>query len=377
MYKIPFNRPSLAGREWEYMADAIHRRHISGDGFYSRACEERLKSRLQSQSVLLTSSCTHALEMCALLLNLQPGDEVIVPSFTFVSTASAFALRGAKLVFCDVREDTLNLDERLLSALLSPRTKAVVVVHYSGVACAMEELTSLAEAHAFTLIEDNAHGLFGTYKGKFLGTWGALATQSFHETKNISCGEGGALIINHPSLVERAEIIRDKGTNRKKFFRGQVDKYSWVDLGSSYVISDLLAAYLLAQIDSYDVIQARRHLLWNRYAQQLASWASSNGVRLPVIPMDCGHTSHSFYLICPSLHFRSSLIEHLGRHGILAVFHYQPLHNSVMGIKWGAHTAACPVSERLGDTLLRLPLYNCMTDQEQEEVLQAVTSFHP
>lgn len=375
MFKIPFNRPSLAGREWEYMADAIHRRQISGDGYFSKACEKFLQAKLDAESVLMTSSCTHALEMCALLLDLSSEDEVIIPSYTFVSTACAFALRGAKPVFCDVREDTLNIDEKKLSDCISPRTRAIVVVHYSGVACAMESILDIAARNKLLVIEDNAHGLLGSYRGRLLGSWGSLATQSFHETKNISCGEGGALIINDAVLVERAEIIRDKGTNRKRFFRGQVDKYSWMSLGSSYVMSDLLAAYLLAQLEQYDVIHQKRARLWTRYATSLQEWAEANRVRLPSIPEDCQHTYHSYYLICPDLHFRSELIRHLGSRGILAVFHYQALNASPMGRKLGGVPGTCPVAERLSDTLVRLPLFNSMTDDEQSEVIEAVETF--
>lgn len=376
-YSIPFNRPSLAGREWELLADALRRRHISGDGHYSKACQALLQRQLGAAGVLVTTSCTHALEMAGLLLDLQPGDEVIVPSFTFVTSASAFALRGARPVFCDVRPDTLNLDERQLEALVTPRTKAIVVVHYAGVGCAMDEILAIAARHGVPVVEDNAHGLFGRYKGRPLGSLGCLATQSFHETKNISCGEGGALVLNDASLVERAEIIREKGTNRSRFFRGQVDKYSWVGLGSSYVISDLLAAYLLAQLEAAEAIQQSRRTIWQRYAAELSDWAARHGVRLPVVPAECEQSWHMFYLLLPGLAARQALIGHLREAGILGVFHYQPLNCSEMGQQYGGRPGACPVAERAGDTLLRLPLFNDMTAEEQGRVIERVLAFLP
>src|SRR5689334_25310164 len=261
-YLIPFNRSSLAGRELEHISRTMNIGQIAGDQTYSKQCQALLQDVLGVRKALVTTSCTHALEMCALLLDIQPGDEVIVPSFTFVSTANAFALRGARLVFADIRPDTLNLDEERLEELISPRTRLIVAVHYAGVGCEMDRISSIAERHGIAVVEDNAHGLFGKYRGKWLGSFGRLATQSFHETKNITCGEGGALLINDPALIERAEIIREKGTDRSRFFRGQVDKYSWVDFGSSYVISDVLAAFLYGQLEVYHEIQAKRRVVW-------------------------------------------------------------------------------------------------------------------
>lgn len=374
---IPFNKPYLTGREHEYMAEAVGNGHISGDGPFTRRCHALLEERLSVPRALLTTSCTHALEMAAILLNIAPGDEVIVPSFTFVSTVNAFVLRGARPVFCDSRTDTLNLDERLLPGLITPRTRAIVPVHYAGVGCAMDAIISLAADHGIAVVEDNAHGLFGRYRGKLLGTFGALATQSFHETKNLHCGEGGALLINDPALIERAEIIREKGTDRSRFFRGQVDKYSWVDIGSSYLPSDLLAAFLLAQLESATAIQQKRQQLWQRYRQELAPWAANNGIALPEVPEECEQAYHMFHLRLPSLAARQELIAHLQRHGILAVFHYLPLHLSAMGLRLGGNTGDCPVAEAVSDRLLRLPFYNSLTDDEQQRVIEAVTTFTP
>lgn len=357
------------------MADAVRDGHISGDGPFTKRCHALLEDKLCVHRALLTTSCTHALEMAALLLDIKPGDEVIVPAFTFVSTVNAFALRGAKPVFCDIRPDTLNMNERVLPTLVTPRTKALVPVHYAGVGCEMDEIMGLAEEKSICVVEDNAHGLFGRYKGRLLGTFGKFATQSFHETKNLHCGEGGAILINDPAYVERAEIIREKGTNRSRFFRGQVDKYSWVDIGSSYLPSDLLAAFLLAQLESFDTIQANRRNLWNRYHEALAVWGTKNGVALPTVPEHCTQAYHMFYLIMPSLEARTALIAHLKERGILSVFHYTPLHLSIMGQKFGAQKGDCPVTESVSDRLLRLPFYNDLTASEQNSVIEAVLSI--
>jgi len=372
---IPFNKPYMAGRELAYIADAVSSGQISGDGPYTKRCHAYLEEALGVPKALLTTNCTHALEMAALLLDAKPGDEVIVPSFTFVSTVNAFVLRGAKPVFIDVRPDTLNLDEAQLERLITPRTKAVLPVHYAGVGCAMDVIGDIAARHGLMIIEDNAHGLFGRYQGQYLGTFGALATQSFHETKNFTCGEGGALIINDPSLIERAEIIREKGTNRSRFFRGMVDKYTWVDVGSSYLPSDVLAAWLWAQFEAKDDIQARRQRLWTRYHAELAAWAELHGVRQPVVPADCEQAYHMYYLLLPSLEARTALIAHLKANGILAVFHYLPLHLSAMGLKYGGQPGDCPVTEDLSDRLLRLPFYNGMTEDEQTRVIETLYAF--
>jgi len=374
-YRIPFNKPGLVGHELTYIADAIHRGHSAGDGCYTARCHDMLQREMGCHRALLTTSCTHALEMCALLLDIQPGDEVIVPSFTFVSTANAFVLRGAKPVFIDVRADTLNLDETLLEQCITPRTKAIVPVHYAGVGCEMEVINSVAGRHGLKVVEDNAHGLFARYKGKYLGTFGQLATQSFHETKNVICGEGGALIINDPMYVERAEIIREKGTNRSRFYRGEVDKYTWVDLGSSFLPSDLLAAFLLAQLEKYKEIRATRQRIWQTYAEGLSEWARSSGVSLPHIPPYVEQSYHMFYLMMPSLETRARLIEHLKARSILAVFHYVPLHLSEMGLRFGAHPGDCPITESASDRLLRLPFYNDLSSDEQAEVIEAMRAF--
>jgi dTDP-4-amino-4,6-dideoxygalactose transaminase len=372
---IPFNRAGLAGNEFDYMQQAIDGMHISGDGSFTKKCQGLLQEALGVPKVLLTTSCTHALEMAALLLDISPGDEVIVPSFTFVSTANAFVLRGARPVFIDIRPDTLNLDESKLEAQITPRTTAIVVVHYAGVGCEMDDICAIASRHHVPIVEDNAHGLFGQYKGRYLGTFGSLSTQSFHETKNFTCGEGGALLINDRSYIERAEIIREKGTNRSRFFRGQVDKYTWVDLGSSYLPSDILAAFLYAQFEAREQIQARRQQIWETYADQLGDWAADNGVRLPIVPARCRHPFHIFYLLLPSLEQRQAFISHMQDRDILSVFHYQPLHLSEMGRRLGGKPGDCPVTEEVSDRLVRLPLYAGLTLDDQRRVLDAIREF--
>lgn len=342
---------------------------------FSRRCETLIEESLGGGRALVTTSCTHALEMAALLLDLKPGDEVILPSFTFVSTANAFALRGARPVFADIRPDTLNLDESRLEELVTPRTRAVVPVHYAGVACEMDPILALAERRGFAVVEDNAHGLFGRYRGRWLGTLGALATLSFHETKNITCGEGGALLVNDPGLLGRAEIIRQKGTNRARFFRGEVDKYSWVDVGSSYVMSDVLAAFLYGQLEVWSEIQGRRRVLWERYREALSSWADRAGARLPVVPPHCEQAWHMFYMLLPSESARGALIAHLKERNILAVFHYQPLHTSEEGIRQGGRAGACPVTEDVSERILRLPFFTSMSEAEQARVIDAVLAF--
>jgi dTDP-4-amino-4,6-dideoxygalactose transaminase len=373
--RIPFNRSSLAGREQEYIAQAMAIGQIAGDQTFTKKCHAFLEQRLGVKKALVTTSCTHALEMAAILLEIKSGDEVIVPSYTFVSTVNAFVLRGAKPVFIDIRPDTLNLDESKLPNLITPKTKAIVPVHYAGVACEMDALTSIARRHNIAIVEDNAHGLFGKYKGRMLGTFGGLATQSFHETKNITCGEGGALLINDDRYIERAEIIREKGTNRSRFFRGQVDKYSWVDVGSSYLMSDVLAAFLYGQLECADKIQAKRRRVWETYDRQLASWAHEQGVRTPIIPAHCEHTYHMYYLLLPSLEARQALIKHLRQRGILSVFHYLPLHLSDMGRKFGGQVGDCPITESLSDRLLRLPFYNDLSESDLSAVIDAVREF--
>lgn len=373
--KIPFNKPGFAGGEFEALAQAMRRGHISGNGHFTQECQSWLEKRLGVGKALLTTSCTHALEMAALLLDLGPDDEVIVPSFTFVSTVNAFVLRGAKPVFIDVRPDTLNFDETRLERLITRRTKAIFVVHYAGVACEMDAIMKIARKRGIPVVEDNAHGLFGKYKGKPLGTFGAMSALSFHETKNIICGEGGALLINDPRYIDRAEILREKGTNRSLFFRGLVDKYSWVDMGSSYVPSDLLAAFLHAQLRGSRRIQSLRRGVWERYRSGLGAWARSNGVGLPTVPERCEQSYHMFYLMLPTLGRRQSLMAHLKSRGILSVFHYLPLNLSVMGRKLGGQPGDCPVTEDISDRILRLPFYKDLTRGEQNRVVRAILDW--
>jgi dTDP-4-amino-4,6-dideoxygalactose transaminase len=374
-YDIPFNRPSLVGNEMKYIDQAIESGHISGDGKFTHKCNSLLEKLLGVEKVLLTTSCTHALEMSALLLDIQSGDEVIIPSFTFVSTVNAFVLRGAIPVFADIRPDTLNIDETQLEGLISPRTKAIIPVHYAGVGCEMDVIMNIANHYNLAVVEDNAHGLFGKYKGKYLGSYGSFATQSFHETKNISCGEGGALLINHPKYIERAEIIREKGTNRSRFFRGQVDKYTWVDVGSSYLPSDILASVLYAQLESHQEIQGKRRKIWEYYYENLNEWAMKHGVQLPFIPDHCDQPYHMFYLLMNSLEQRQGLIEHLKENRILGVFHYLPLHLSEMGHKFRYQQGDYPVTEDVSDRLLRLPFYYSLEGNDLDRVIAAVKTF--
>jgi dTDP-4-amino-4,6-dideoxygalactose transaminase len=373
-YRIPFNKPCLTGDEEALVRAAMRSDRWSGDGPYTKQCHELLSGTLGVGKVLLTTSCTHALEMSALLLDIKPGDEVIMPSFTFVSTANAFVLRGARPVFVDIRPDTLNIDETRVERAIGPRTRAIVPVHYAGVGCAMHDLMALAHRYRLPVIEDNAHGLFGKYDGRWLGSFGSLATLSFHETKNFSCGEGGALLINDAALVQRAEILREKGTNRSRFFRGEVDKYSWVDLGSSYLPSDLLAAFLYAQLSRHEEIQARRRAVWQRYADRLGPWADAKGVRLPVVPVECDQAWHMFYMLLPDERCRARVISHLKACGILSVFHYLPLHLSDMGRGFGGRPGDCPVTEDVSERLLRLPFFPQLREDEQDEVCREIMS---
>jgi dTDP-4-amino-4,6-dideoxygalactose transaminase len=374
-HRIPFNKAGLAGNEFRYITAAIEGGHISGDGDFTRKCSTFFEQELGLTKAILTTSCTHALEMSALLLEIKGGDEVIVPSFTFVSTVNAFVLRGAHPIFIDIRPDTLNMDERQLEPLISPRTRAIVPVHYAGVGCEMDVILEIAVRHGIPIVEDNAHGLFGKYRGKHLGTFGCLAAQSFHETKNFTCGEGGALFINDSRYVDRAEILREKGTNRTQFFRGLVDKYTWVDVGSSYLPSDLLAAFLYAQLEARQEIQSKRRRIWECYRQQLTAWAQHYGVWLPFVPEPCEQPYHMFYLILPSGEWRDALIGHLKSRQILSVFHYLPLHLSEMGKRFGGKPGDCPVTERVSERLLRLPFYNGLTEDDQARVIEAVIEF--
>ncbi len=372
---IPFNKPTTVGKESEYMQQALQNNHISGDGQFTRKTHALLEEVIGVPKVLLTTSCTHALEMSALLLELKEGDEVIVPSFTFVSTINAFVLRNATPVFADVRPDTLNIDETKIEALITPKTRAIVVVHYAGVGCEMDAIMEIANRHSIPVVEDNAHGLFGKYKGKQLGTFGVMATQSFHETKNFTSGEGGALLINDKKYIEDAEILREKGTNRSRFFRGQVDKYTWVNVGSSYLPSDMLAGFLLAQLEEREQIQSKRRQIWETYYKELEAWAEENHVRMPFVPAHCEQTYHMFYILFPSLEKRQAAIAHLKERGIQAVFHYLPLHLSPMGEKYGGKAGDCPVTEQVSDQLLRLPFYTNITEEDQKRVIEALKEF--
>ncbi|MDQ2865173.1 MAG: dTDP-4-amino-4,6-dideoxygalactose transaminase [Candidatus Eremiobacteraeota bacterium] len=375
MTTIPFNKPCFAGNEQRYIAETIANFHISGDGPFTIACSHFLEKQLGVRKALLTTSCTHALEMTALLINIKPGDEVIFPSFTFVSTANAYVLQGAKPVFVDIRPDTLNIDETLIEAAITPRTRAIVVVHYAGVAAEMDAILAIGRRRNIPVIEDNAHGLFGAYHGKLLGTFGTFATQSFHETKNFTCGEGGALIVNDPAYIDAAEIVREKGTDRSRFFRGQVDKYTWVSAGSSYLPSDILAAFLFAQFEAKERIQSTRRRIWTTYEHAFKPWAADARITLPYVPPHCRQAYHMFYLLMPSLDDRQTLIAHLRNEGINAVFHYVPLHRSQMAAELGAGDAHCPVTDSTSDRLVRLPFYNDITEDEQLRVVEAIESF--
>jgi dTDP-4-amino-4,6-dideoxygalactose transaminase len=372
---VPFNRPTLAGNEFDYIRQAIAAMHISGNGPFTQKCQAVLEKTMGVPKVLLTTSCTAALEMAALLLDIQPGDEIIVPSFTFVSTANAFVLRGARPVFIDIHPKTLNLDEGQLERLITAKTRAIIAVHYGGVGCEMEPILQIARHHGIAVVEDNAHGLFGKYRNRFLGTFGCLATQSFHETKNITCGEGGALFINDPGFIERAEILWEKGTDRTRFFRGQVDKYTWVDVGSSYLPSDLLAAFLYAQLEGQMKIQEKRKRIWGTYKEQLWEWACRHEVHLPTVPSYCEPACHLFHIILPSHAVRQDLIKHLQQKGVNTVFHYLPLHLSPMGRRFGGKQGDCPVTETISERLLRLPFFNDLSEADQTYVVTQILEF--
>lgn len=374
-YQIPFNKPFVAGNEQKYVAEAISRGHISGNGHFTKQCEKLLAAALDSPRVMLTTSCTDALEMAALLLELGPDDEVVVPSFGFVSTVNAFVLRGVRPSFVDVRPDTLNLDEEKLEAAITPNTRAIVPIHYAGVACQMDRIGAIARERELHVIEDNAHALFGRFQGRPLGSLGALAAHSFHETKNFTCGEGGALAIQNEALIARAEILRDKGTDRARFFRGEVDRYSWVDLGSSFPPSDILAAFLYAQLEERDRIQGRRKEIWESYATELSGWARQHGVQLPHVPEDCEQSYHLFYMLLPTPDARDRLIAFLKQVGILAVFHYQPLHRSEMGRRYGYAAGDFPVTEEVSQRLIRLPFFNDLTKADQTRIVERILEF--
>jgi dTDP-4-amino-4,6-dideoxygalactose transaminase len=374
-YRIPFNRPTTTPEIVSSLAEAVTSGILAGNGPATRSCESILEQVTGARKALLTNSCTGALEMAARLLGGEPGDEIIVPSFTFVSTANAFAGCGLRPVFADCRRDTFNVDAATIAPLIGARTRAIVVMHYGGVACDMDAIGSLARRHGLMVIEDNAHGLFGACNGRQLGSFGSLATQSFHETKNVTSGEGGALLINDAGLIDRAEIIREKGTDRSRFFRGQVDKYTWVDYGSNYLCSELQAACLLAQLRCRDVIQGKRAAIWRRYDVALRDWAQANDVRLPIVPPGCDHPSHLYAVLLPDATARARLIQHLQARSILAVFHYVPLHLSPMGRRFGGSPGACPVAEDISERLLRLPLFTDLTADDQATVIESIRGF--
>ncbi len=373
MKPIPFNKPFIIGRELSLIADAVSRGHLSGDGHYTKLCNRWFEERLHCRKALLTHSCTAALEMSAILCDLQPGDEVILPSYTFVSTANAFALRGAVPVFVDIRPDTLNIDEKLIEAAITPRTRAIVPVHYAGVPCEMDAIMDIAQRHKLLVVEDAAQALLSTYKGKALGTIGHFGCLSFHETKNIISGEGGALLINDERFFERAEIIREKGTNRSQFFRGEVDKYTWVDIGSSYLPSELVSAFLYAQLERADEITAQRCRICSAYAEQLAPLEQSGKLRLP--RFDADSNGHMFYTLLDSLATRTALIAHLKAQGIHPVFHYVPLHSSPAGRKYGRVSGNMQVTDDLNERLLRLPLHYEMDDADVARISAAIRDF--
>lgn len=354
---IPFNKPYMTGRELWYIAQAHANGHLAGDGMFTKKCHTWLEARTGAHKALLTHSCTAALDMAAMLADIQPGDEVIMSSYTFVSTANAFVLRGGIPVFVDIRPDTLNIDEKLIEAAITPRTKAIVPVHYAGVACEMDTIMNIAQRHNLLVIEDAAQGIMSTYKGKLLGSIGHLGAYSFHETKNIISGEGGALLINDERFAERAEIIREKGTNRGQFFRGQVDKYTWVDIGSSYLPGEVIAAFLWAQMEEAQSITQKRLAIWRQYHETLALLEDAGKLRRPIIPDACQHNAHMYYILLESLEKRTAVIAHLKEQGVNAVFHYVPLHSSPSGRNYGRVSGEMTNTDALSDRLLRLPLW--------------------
>lgn len=373
MKTIPFNKPFIIGHELDYMAKAVAQGHLSGDGNYTKLCHRWFEEKLGTRHALLTHSCTAALEMAAILCNIQPGDEVILPSYTFVSTANAFALRGAVPVFVDIRSDTLNIDETLIEAAITPKTRAIVPVHYAGVPCEMDAIIDIAQRHHLLVVEDAAQALLSTYKGHALGTIGHFGCLSFHETKNIISGEGGALLVNDERFIARAEIVREKGTNRSQFFRGEVDKYTWVDIGSSYLPSELVSAFLYAQLEHADEITAKRCRTCTAYTSQLASLQQAGKLRLPTFDKDSN--GHMYYLILDSLNTRTRLIAHLKAQGIYPVFHYVPLHSSPAGRKYGRVGSTMALTDNLSERLLRLPLHYKMSGQDVTRISTAIHQF--
>ena len=359
---IPFNKPFVIDKEFEYIQDAINQGVLRGDGIYTKKCHKFLEEKLNCKKALLTHSCTAALEMAAILLDIKPGDEIIMPSYTFVSTANAFVLRGGVPVFVDIREDTLNIDENLIENAITDKTKAICVVHYAGVACEMDKILEIAQKYNLPVVEDAAQALGSFYKEKPLGTIGDLGCFSFHETKNVISGEGGALIINNPKYIERAEIIREKGTNRSQFFRGEVDKYTWVDIGSSFLPSDMVAAYLFSQLENMDKINQKRMDIWHKYDEIFSHY--DDKIRRPYIPQDCRHNAHMYYVLFESLDKRTKFIDYMKFNGINPVFHYIPLHSSPAGKKYGRVSGKMDVTDRVSDTLVRMPMFYALRNEE-------------
>lgn len=374
--KIPFNKPYMTGKEIAYISEAHANSMLAGDGPFTKRCHQWLEQKTGTHKALLTHSCTAALEMAALLLDIQPGDEVIMPSYTFVSTANAFVLRGGVPVFVDIRPDTLNIDERLIEAAITPKTRAIVPVHYAGVACEMDTIMDIARRHGLAVVEDAAQGVLSTYKGRALGSIGDLGCYSFHETKNVISGEGGALLVNNPKYAERAEIIREKGTDRSRFFRGQVDKYTWQDCGSSYLPGELIAAFLFAQLEKADQITQLRLSGWAYYHKAFASLEKSNMLRRPVIPDDCLHNAHMYYILLSPDNDRQALIKKFKMQGISAVFHYVPLHSSPAGMNYGRAAGDMNETNDLASRLLRLPLWIGLSHQQQDGIISVIRSFN-
>lgn len=374
-YKIPFNRPFIAGKELFFIAQAVTFGNMAGDGYFTKACCELMQSRFKIPKILMTPSCTAALEMCAMLCDLKEGDEVIMPSYTFVSTANAVVLRGARPVFVDIRPDTLNIDENLIEAAITPRTKAIFPVHYAGVSCEMDRIMAIAKKHGLVVAEDAAQGVNSFYQGRALGSIGHLGCYSFHETKNYISGEGGALCVNDDRFVDRSEILRDKGTNRRQFFRGQVDKYTWVDIGSSYVPSEIVSAFLYGQLEQLQEIRDRRKSNFDYYHTRLSRLEAEGLLRRPVIPYGCETNYHMYYILLPDRETRDGLMKHLNGLGIMAVFHYIPLHSAPMGLKLGYQEGELPVTEELSGRILRLPLYFEISDADKERVIDVIDSY--
>lgn len=375
-FKIPFNKPPLTGKELEYIKQAHEIGQFSGDGFFTKKCNQWIENNIGARKSLLTHSCTAALEMMAILADLRLGDEVIMPSYTFVSTANAFVMRGAVPVFVDIREDTLNINEKLIESAITPNTKAIVVVHYAGVGCEMDEILKIAKKYNLLIFEDAAQGILAKYKDKYLGAIGDLGAFSFHETKNIASGEGGAILINNPKYSERAEIIREKGTNRNQFFRGQVDKYTWVDIGSSYLPGEIIAAFLAAQLEEAQNLTRKRVEIWNNYHRQLAELEKCGYLRRPIVPDNCEHNGHMYYVLLDDLERRTKLIDFLKQQDILSVFHYIPLHSSPAGRKFGRAIGDMKITDSTTDRLLRLPLFYELSNRDIEFVIGSIKNFY-